>query len=55
MKPTPKYKITKDPVFGDYIIQVYYGSQIGWSYVTVKPTLEAAKNWILEGIVIIES
>lgn len=46
----PKYKIVIDEKMGDCIIQTYYGSNIGWSFVKNVPTLQDALDWINSGI-----
>lgn len=46
----PGYKIIQDHVKGDFIIQRYNGSQIGWTFVTSKNTMKEAEQWILDGI-----
>lgn len=50
-KPVPKYKIIHDVQRDEYIIQTYYGSQIGWSFLKVKKTLKEAQDWILDGVI----
>lgn len=49
-RPVPHYKIMEDKVKGDFILQHYNGSQIGWSYVKTFPTLTSAEQWVLDGI-----
>lgn len=44
------YKIIQDKVKGDFIIQRYNGSQIGWTFVTSKNTMKEAEQWILDGV-----
>lgn len=44
------YKIIEDKIKGDFIIQRYNGSNIGWTFVTCKPSRKEAEQWILDGI-----
>lgn len=50
-RPIPEFLIKQDKIKGDYILQRYNGSQIGWTYIKSFPTMEAAEKWVLEGIV----
>jgi hypothetical protein len=45
-----EYQIIEDKVKGDFIIQVFLGKNLGWSFVTTKNSYEKAKQWILEGL-----
>lgn len=47
----PGYMIIKDESKGDYIIQRYINSVLGWTFVTTRQTLEEAEQWILEGVI----
>lgn len=47
----PSYKIIHDTAKGDYIIQRYINSVLGWTFVTTRQTLEEAEQWILEGVI----
>ena len=44
------YKIIHDKIKGDFIIQRYNGSQIGWTFVTTKGSRKEAEQWIIDGI-----
>ena len=46
----PGYKIIEDKVKGDFIIQRYNGSNIGWTFVTSRSSMKEAEQWILDGI-----
>lgn len=47
----PEYQIIEDKAKGDFIIQRYINSTLGWTYITTKPTREEAVKWITEGII----
>lgn len=54
MSAVPKYKIKYDRVKNDYVIQRYINSVLGWTFVTTKPSLKEAMDWIIEGTIVVE-
>lgn len=55
MSAVPKYKIKHDKIKNDYVIQRYINSVLGWTFVTSKPSLIEAIDWIIEGTIVVET